>query len=68
MDGEKDNSTKKSPILSNYRPITCLPTIQKILTAQIKEEIYYFLYAPDFPPKNNKDAEEEQEEQINFNI
>ena len=29
------------PILSNYRPITCLPIMRKILTTQLKEEIYY---------------------------
>ena len=28
---------------NNYRPITCLPMMWKILTAQIKEEIYYSL-------------------------
>ena len=28
---------------NNYRPITCLPMMWKILTAQIREEIYYSL-------------------------
>ena len=27
----------------NYRPITCLPMMRKILTAQIREEIYHLL-------------------------
>ena len=28
-------------VLSNYRPITCLPIMWKIQTAQIREEIFY---------------------------
>ena len=35
--------TRKGTIPSNYRPITCLPIMWKILTAQIKEDIYYSL-------------------------
>ena len=38
---EKDPSKGTSPI--NYRPIACLPMMWKILTAQIREEIYYSL-------------------------
>ena len=33
----------KGIALNNYRPITCLPMMWKILTAQIREEIYYSL-------------------------
>ena len=38
---QKDPS--KGTIPNNYRPITCLPMMWKILTAQIREEIYYSL-------------------------
>ena len=33
----------KGTVPKNYRPITCLPMMWKILTAQIKEKIYYSL-------------------------
>ena len=33
----------KKPSPNNYRPITCLPIMWKILTAQVREEIYYSL-------------------------
>ena len=32
---------KKGPISDNYRSITCLPMMCKILTAEIREETYY---------------------------
>ena len=32
---------RKEPPPNNYRPISCLPMMWKILTAQIREEIYY---------------------------
>ena len=38
---QKDPSKGTAP--NNYRPITCLPMIWKILTAQIREKIYYSL-------------------------
>ena len=38
---QKDPS--KGTASNNYRPITCLPMTWKILTAQIREEIYYSL-------------------------
>ena len=31
----------KGTVPNNYRPITCLPMMWKILTVQIREEIYY---------------------------
>ena len=37
----KKKKKKKKNIPSNYGPTTCLPKMRKILTAQIKEEIYY---------------------------
>ena len=36
---QKDRSKGTAP--NNYRPITCLPMMWKILTAQIREKIYY---------------------------
>ena len=36
---QKDPNKGTAP--NNYRPITCLPMMWKILTAQIREEIYY---------------------------
>ena len=36
---QKDPSKGTAP--NNYRPITCLPMMWKILTAQIREKIYY---------------------------
>ena len=38
---QKDPNKGTAP--NNYRPITCLPVMWKILTAQIREEIYYSL-------------------------
>ena len=38
---QKDPSKGIAP--NNYRPITCLPVMWKILTAQIREKIYYSL-------------------------
>ena len=38
---QKDPTKGTAPI--SYRPITCLPMMWKILTAQIREEIYYSL-------------------------
>ena len=36
---QKDPSKGTAP--NNYRPITCLPMMWKLLTARIREEIYY---------------------------
>ena len=53
---------------SNYRPLTCLPVNWKILTTQIREEIYYsHLYRRRFR-KNKMNAVGEQEEQMNYDI
>ena len=46
MDDEEENNpdpespTPKGNLPSNYRSITCLPMMWKILTAQIRKEIY----------------------------
>ena len=45
-DQRKYHFFQKDPLngtTNNYRPITCLPMMGKILMAQIKEEIYYSL-------------------------
>ena len=39
---------------NNYRPITWLPVMWKILTAQIREEIYYSLTSRGLFPKEQK--------------
>ena len=39
---------------NNYRPITCLPIMWKLLTAQIREEICYSLISCGFFPKEQK--------------
>ena len=41
---QKDHLKGIAP--NNYRPITCLPMMWKILTAQIREKIYYSLRIP----------------------
>ena len=45
---------KKETVSNNYRPITCLSIIWKILTAQIREEIYYSLISRDLFPDEQK--------------
>ena len=49
---QKDPSKGTSP--SNYRPITCLPMMWKILTAQIREEIYCSLTCHGLFPEEQK--------------
>ena len=50
---QKDPSKRTAP--NNYRPITCLPMIWKILTAQIREKIYYSLTSCGlFPDEKNE--------------
>ena len=44
----------KGTALNNYRPITCLPMMWKILTAEIREEIYYSLTSRDLFPDEQK--------------
>ena len=46
--------TLKGTSSNNYRPIMCLPVIWKILTAQIKEEIYYSLISCGLFPEEGK--------------
>ena len=51
----------KGTASNNYRPITCLPKMWKILTAQIREAIYC-------SRNNRKYATREQEEQVIYHI
>ena len=54
----KTTLIKKDPIKgtipNNYRPITCLPMMWKILTAQIRAEIYDTLTNRGFFPEKQK--------------
>ena len=49
---QKDPSKGITP--NNYRPITCLPIMWKILTVQIREEIYYSLTSRGLFPEEQK--------------
>ena len=49
---EKDTNKGTAP--NNYRPITCLPMMWKILTAQIREEIYHSLTSRGLFPEEQK--------------
>ena len=44
----------KETVQKNYRPITCLPMMWKILTAQIRKEIYYSLTNRGLFPEEQK--------------
>ena len=46
----------KGTTLNNYGPITFLPMMWKILTAQIRKELFYWLKAADCSLTNRKDA------------
>ena len=48
----KDPSKGTTP--NNYRPITCLPMMWKVLSAQIREEIYYSLISRRLFPNEQK--------------
>ena len=49
---QKGPSKETAP--NNYRPITCLPMMWKILTAQIRENIYYSLTSSGLFPDEQK--------------
>ena len=51
---QKDPSKGTAP--NNYRPITCLPMMWKILAAQIREEIYYSLTSRGSFPDEQKEC------------
>ena len=52
---------EKGKTASNYRPITCLPLVWKLLTAVIKEEINGFWIQICYYLKSKKDVEENLE-------
>ena len=45
---------EKGKVASNYRPITCLPLVWKLLTGVIAEEMYGFLDANLLLPQEQK--------------
>ena len=49
---QKDPNKGTAP--NNYRPITCLPMMWKILTAQMREEIYHSLTSRRLSPDEQK--------------
>ena len=49
---QKDPSKGTAP--NNYRPITCLPMMWKVLTVQIREKIYYSLRSRGLFPDEQK--------------
>ena len=49
---QKDPSKRTAP--DNYRPITCLPMMWKILTVQIREEIYHLITSCELFPEEQK--------------
>ena len=51
---QKDTLKRTAP--SNYRPITCLPMMWKILTAQIKDKIYYTFTSRGIFPGEQKET------------
>ena len=63
MTKEKTTLIQKDPqngmIPSNYKLITCLPMMWKILTAQIREEIYYSLVCYGLFPEKQKECHKE---------
>ena len=56
----KDKS--KGNVASNYRPITCLPLIWKLLTGIIADGMYSFLESRDLCQRNRRDVARSQEE------
>ena len=59
MDGQRKNQPDPERLLkrnytNNYRLITCLPMVGKILMAQIREEIFYSLISRKLFPKEQK--------------
>ena len=63
---QKDQSKRTDP--HNYKPITSLPMMWKILTAQIREEIYYSLTSFGLFSEEQKDGTKDPEAQQLFYI
>ena len=45
---------QKGNIVTNYRPITCLPLVWKLLTGMISDEMYSFLEESNLLPEEQK--------------
>ena len=59
---------QKETIPGNYRPITCLPRMWKILTARIKEYIFTSRESEEYFEKKRKYAALEQEKQMTYYV
>ena len=55
--------TEKGPIVSNFRPITCLPLMWKLLTSVLADAMYEHLTEKDCSWMNKKAVEGNQEAQ-----
>ena len=62
---QKDPSTGSA--IDNYRPISCLPLIWKLVSDTIAEGIYNFLNINDKLPESNKKYVEKKVEGVKFN-
>ena len=51
---QKDNS--KGSVVSNYRPVTCLPLMWKLLTGVITDQIYTHLDQEKLLPEEQKEC------------
>ena len=53
-------------IFSNYRLITYLTMMRKIITTRLREKHITRLYAADYFQKNRKDATRDKKEQMDY--
>ena len=53
---------------NNYRPITCLPSMRKILTTENMEKIYYLSISRGLFPEQQKECHKGQNEQESYCI
>ena len=63
---QKDKS--KGNVASNYRPITCLPLVWKLMTGILAEEIYGFLSTEIGLPEEQKGCGTVEEPMIYFSL
>ena len=54
-----NNNNKKKTKPKNYRPITCLPTLYKILTSIIADRTYKHLEENEFCQRSRKGAKKD---------
>ena len=61
------NKIKKGNLVSNFKSITCLPSIWKLLTGILAEELYEHLEKTNLLPWEKMNAEKEAKAQkINY--